>query len=433
MTEPNERARHTALVRITHWTHALSFFALLISGIAILVAHPRFYWGETGGIGATALFDLPLRLRLGHSGWGRYLHFLAAWIAVAMGAVYIAAGAARGHFRFRDYGAAQRTAYRAIVFGLFPLIAISGLAMSPAIVAAAPWIARAFGGQQSARTIHFLAASAAVMFVIAHVAMVIAAGFAKTMRAMLEPRGLITRRGAIATGLTAAGGAALLAGRRDLIPPDHGGVFGAGETMTYAAQRLLLARHPLAREFERSQISKVAPVNGEPPGHETYQRLLAGGFAEWRLRVEGLVERPSAFSLAQLKQMPARTQITHQACEEGWSFIAEWRGVPVAHVLRAAGASARAKYVVFLPFDEAWDSLDMADAWHPQTILAYGMNGADLPNEHGAPLRLRVARQLGYKSVKYLARVVVTDSLKEFGAGLGSISPEEGYSWYAGI
>ncbi len=229
------------------------------------------------------------------------------------------------------------------------------------------------------------------------------------------------------------GVAARLADRYGLIPPDHAGIYGAGETLTYAAQKLLMSHHSLAREFSRSDISKVFPVNGEVPENETYHRLLAHGFADWRLTVEGLVAHPLALSLAELKSFPSRNQITHQACEEGWSFIAEWSGVPLSYVLNLVGVRREAKYIVFFPFDESWDSLDMSDAWHPQTLLAYGMNGQELPTPHGAPVRLRVARQLGYKSVKYLSRITVTDTLKNIGKGLGSISPEIGYSWYAGI
>ncbi len=229
------------------------------------------------------------------------------------------------------------------------------------------------------------------------------------------------------------GVAARLADRYGLIPPDHAGIYGAGETLTYATQKLLMSHHSLAREFNRSDISKVFPVNGEVPENETYHRLLAHGFADWRLTVEGLVAHPLALSLAELKSFPSRNQITHQACEEGWSFIAEWSGVPLSYVLNLVGVRREAKYIVFFPFDESWDSLDMSDAWHPQTLLAYGMNGQELPTPHGAPVRLRVARQLGYKSVKYLSRITVTDTLKNIGKGLGSISPEIGYSWYAGI
>jgi DMSO/TMAO reductase YedYZ molybdopterin-dependent catalytic subunit len=246
-------------------------------------------------------------------------------------------------------------------------------------------------------------------------------------------RKLITSGVAAAAGACGLGVAARLAGRYGLIPPDYGGIYGAGETLTYAAQRVLMSGHSLAREFNRSDISKVFPVNGEVPENESYQRLLAGEFADWRLTVDGLIARPLSFSLAELKRLPSRTQITHQACEEGWSFIAEWTGVPLSDLLNLAGVRPEAKYAAFFPFDVNWDSLDMADAWHPQTLLAYAMNGQALSAPHGAPIRLRVARQLGYKSVKYLSRITVTDTLKNIGSGLGSISPDIGYSWYAGI
>jgi DMSO/TMAO reductase YedYZ molybdopterin-dependent catalytic subunit len=251
---------------------------------------------------------------------------------------------------------------------------------------------------------------------------------------------LLSRRKLITGGLAATAGASglavavRLADRYGLIPPDHGGIYGVGDTLTYAAQRLLTSHHSMAREFSRSEISKVAPVNGDPPKNDAYERLLAGGFVDWRLTVDGLVTRPSLLSLAELKRYPSRTQITHMACEEGWSYIAEWTGVPLPYVLNLVGVLPQAKYVVYFSLDQAWwDSIDMTDALHPQTVLAYGMNGEDLPTGHGAPVRMRVARQLGYKNVKHLSRITLADSLKNIGNGLGSTAPDFGYSWYAGI
>jgi DMSO/TMAO reductase YedYZ molybdopterin-dependent catalytic subunit len=252
---------------------------------------------------------------------------------------------------------------------------------------------------------------------------------------------LPSRRKLITTGLATVAGAsglavaARLADRYGLIPPDHFGLYGVGQTLTYASQRILTSHHSMAREFNRSDISKVCPINGDPPEDETYQRLLAGRFADWRLTIEGLVARPSSFSLADLKRFPSRSQITHQACEEGWSFIAEWTGVPLAYVLNLVGVLPQAKYVFFFSFGpkQKWGSLDMLDAWHPQTLLAYGMNGPEIPTPHGAPVRVRVPRQLGFKSTKYLSRIIVTDTVKNFGKGLGSSSPEHGFSWYGGI
>lgn len=249
----------------------------------------------------------------------------------------------------------------------------------------------------------------------------------------------MTRRKLITTGLAGAAGvsglaiAARLAARYGLVPPDSGGIYGVGETLTYGAQKLLMARHSLAREFDRSQITNFVPVDGHPPQNETYQRLRAGKFAEWRLKIDGLVARPALLSLAQLKSCPRRTQITHQACEEGWSFIAEWTGVPLSFLLNMAGVQARARYVVYFALDDSWDSIDMPEALHPQTLLAYERNGEELPPDYGAPLRMKVPRQLGYKNVKFLSRITVTDTLKNIRNGQGSISPDYGYSWYAGI
>ena len=249
----------------------------------------------------------------------------------------------------------------------------------------------------------------------------------------------LSRRKLITTGLAATAGAsglavaARIAHRYGLIPPDHGGIYGVGETLTYASQRMMTS-HSLAREFPRSQISKAPFANGKPPQDEAFKRLQIGAFGDWRLDVDGMVSRPASFSLAELKSYPTRSQITHLACEEGWSFIAEWTGVPLAYVLNVVGILPQARYVVYFSIQRGWwDSVDMADALHPQTLVTYGMNGGELPVGHGGPIRLRVPRQLGYKSVKYITRLTVTDSLKGFGKGLGSAAPEEGYAWYAGI
>lgn len=249
----------------------------------------------------------------------------------------------------------------------------------------------------------------------------------------LSRRKLIKAGIAATVGVSGLGVAALLAQKYGLVPPDHGGIWGLGETLTYASQRLL-TRHSLAREFPRSKISKPPLANELAPLSDAYKRLQAGGFVDWRLTVDGMVAKPAAFSLAQLKSYPSRGQITILACEEGWSYIAEWIGVPLSQVLEAAGILPQAKYIVYHSIEpDWWDSIDMADALHPQTFLAYGMNGDDLPVGNGGPLRMRVPRQLGYKSVKFITHLTVTDDLKKFGKGLGSASPESGYAWYAGI
>jgi DMSO/TMAO reductase YedYZ molybdopterin-dependent catalytic subunit len=246
----------------------------------------------------------------------------------------------------------------------------------------------------------------------------------------LSRRRLITGGIVTAAGLGGAAAATRLAERYGLIPPDHGLVWGAGETLTYAAQRLLTTHAP-ARQFPRSMISKTPFMNEVAPPTAMYKKLQAEG---WRLQVDGMVAHPGSFTLADLHRLPVHSQITEVACEEGWSYIAEWIGTPLYEVLNVAGLLPQARYVVYYSTEKnVWDSIDMADALHPQTLVTLGMNDGDLPLGFGGPLRLRVPRQLGYKSVKYLTRLTATDDLKKFGKGLGSSSPEFGYAWYAGI
>jgi DMSO/TMAO reductase YedYZ molybdopterin-dependent catalytic subunit len=249
----------------------------------------------------------------------------------------------------------------------------------------------------------------------------------------------ISRRKLITTGLVATAGvaglatASRLALNYGLIPPDSGGLYGPGETLTYAAQRLL-TRHSLAREFPRSMISKVPFANETAPPNEAFKHHQAAGFSDWRLTVDGMVATPASLSLSDLRTFPVNNQITEVVCEEGWSYIAEWIGTPLVNVLNAIGVLPQARYIVYFSIEpDWWESIDMADALHPQTFLTLGMNDGDLPVSFGGPLRLRVPRQLGYKSVKYITRITATDSLKHFGKGLGSASPEAGYAWYAGI
>ena len=249
----------------------------------------------------------------------------------------------------------------------------------------------------------------------------------------------LSRRKLIVSGLAATAGASglavamRLAQKYGLIPPDHGGIYGLGETLTYASQRLL-TRHSLAREFSRSQISPRPFPNQLDPPTEEFKRLQAGGFAAWRLSIDGMVAQPASFSMADLRSCPSRSQITELACEEGWSYIAEWIGAPLSHLLHLVGVHPQARYVVYTSMEpDTWDSIDMADALHPQTFLCYGMNGSELPVAHGGPLRMRLPRQVGYKNIKFITRLTVTDSLKGFGQGLGSAAREAGYAWYAGI
>jgi DMSO/TMAO reductase YedYZ molybdopterin-dependent catalytic subunit len=249
----------------------------------------------------------------------------------------------------------------------------------------------------------------------------------------ISRRKLITAGVAVAAGAAGLTAADKIARRYSLIPPDGSGLYGPGETLTYAAQRLLTS-HSMARQFSRSQISEKPFANALAPATDLFKQHQANGFRDWSLSIDGLVAHPASFSLSEIRGLGLHSQITEVACEEGWSYVAEWIGTPLEQVLNQVGVLPQARYVAYFSIDpDWWDSFDLTDAFHPQTLLAHGMNDGDLPVAFGGPLRMRVPRQLGYKSVKYITRLTLTDSMKRYGKGLGSAAPEGGYSWYAGI
>lgn len=217
------------------------------------------------------------------------------------------------------------------------------------------------------------------------------------------------------------------------------------EGLTRRAQRLLVDRKALAREFTEAEISSDFRPNGSiSPGDADYRALVEAGFADWRLTIDGLVERPMALTLAELRGLPARTQITRHDCVEGWSSIGKWTGARLGPLLDRAGLRDEARYIVFHCADTLdpaapaglaryYESIDLIDAYHPQTILAYEMNDGPLPVAHGAPVRLRVERQLGYKHAKYVMRLEAVADLAHIGGGKGGFWEDRGYEWYAGI
>lgn len=247
----------------------------------------------------------------------------------------------------------------------------------------------------------------------------------------------ITRR-SVLTGL---GFTALVGGTAGLAfsPAFRDLILGTGESLAYRGHRLI-GRNALAPEFTEAQLSPQFRTNGnDMPRSDAYRRHLETGFSDWALRVDGLVARPMALALDALKAMPSRTQITRHDCVEGWSAIGKWTGVPLGTVLMRAGLLPAARFVVLHCADDFdgnayYESIDLVDAFHPQTLLAYGMNDRPLAVGHGAPLRLRVERQLGYKQAKYLMRVEVTSTLAGTGLGKGGYWEDRiGYDWYAGI
>src|SRR5437879_11466508 len=218
------------------------------------------------------------------------------------------------------------------------------------------------------------------------------------------------------------------------------GVLERAEGLTRAVQRAITPRLALAREFAEADRSRVFPGNGTvDPSEPDYQALAGTGFSAYRLEIGGLVERPASFSLAELRSLPERKQITRHDCVEGWSAIAKWKGVRLEEIMRRVQPQPRAKYVVFHCMDtdsdgtHYYESIDLEDAVHPQTILAYEMNDAPLPLEHGAPLRLRLENQLGYKMAKYIRAIEFVADLKNIQQGKGGYWEDQGYEWFAGI
>jgi DMSO/TMAO reductase YedYZ molybdopterin-dependent catalytic subunit len=247
-------------------------------------------------------------------------------------------------------------------------------------------------------------------------------------------------------GAAAAGATTLALGGCDQVTgsPAVNRALDAGETLSRVVQGALVGPGALAREYPPSAISPDFRANGTTsPDSDAYQQLAAAGFADWRLEIGGLVERPLYLSLAALRAAPSRAQITRHDCVEGWSGIAGWRGARLGPLLRRAGLKPQARFIAFFCADtleltldgsgDYYETIAVADAFHPQTILAYEMNGAPLPVAHGAPVRLRLERQLGYKMAKYVMRIEAIDSFAQLGRGRGGYWEDRGYQWYAGI
>lgn len=251
----------------------------------------------------------------------------------------------------------------------------------------------------------------------------------------------LTRRKLLTMGAVTVGGLTLSGCDPLSRSPDFRSFLHNGETLTMSAQRALMFGQPLAREFSERDMSRVFKANGtKNPDTPAYNSMAAQGFAGWRLEITGLVDRPQSLSLPELRALPSRTQITRHDCVEGWSAIGKWKGVQLATLLQSVGLKPNARFAVLRCADNYgggsdpyYESIDLIDAFHPQTILAYDMNDRPLEIAHGAPLRLRVERQLGYKQAKYVMRIEIVDSFARIGRGKGGFWEDRGYEWYAGI
>lgn len=254
---------------------------------------------------------------------------------------------------------------------------------------------------------------------------------------------LLSRRNLLIGGGLVAGGLITANWERLSKAEGYRPLLDAGERFNMFAQRLALWNRPLAPEYAPHLISAKHPSTGgfgasyiDPD--PTYLRAAAAGFPDWRLRIGGLVDRPMSFTLDQLRQLPSRTQITMHSCDVGWSAIGQWTGVPLSRLLSLVAVRPEARFVVFVCMDKfqgqnVYGSLDLLDAFHPQTILAYDLNGQALPPGNGAPLRLRIELQIGYKNCKHIERILLVDRLDNIGKGRGGTWEDVGLQWYAGL
>jgi DMSO/TMAO reductase YedYZ molybdopterin-dependent catalytic subunit/thiosulfate reductase cytochrome b subunit len=414
------------------------------------------------------LVAMPGRKNLG---LGRHWHFMTVQFWILTGAVYIVLVFTTGYWRYlvpmswsivpesieavgtylhfqlpepipgEPYEPAQKLTYFLVIFVLAPLQIATGAAMSPAVVARFPWFGKLFGGVQGARSLHFLGLVAFAAFTLLHTALVVIHGLPKELAAIVLGSEDADRRLAVVLGLT--GIAAIVAANavatwfslrhRRRTQRLLGYVVNPMERVI---SRLATSRQQLSRD----DISPYHRVNGYAPVGEEYERLAAGGFEDYRLAVGGLVERPASLSLSDLRALrPTESQITTHHCIQGWTAVAEWAGVPLAAVVEHVRPRPEAKHLVFYAMDDKgategegrygffYGSLPLEMAMTPQTILAVEMNGGPLPIEHGAPLRLRVETQLGFKMVKWIQGIEFVEDLQDIGMGMGGWREDQQY------
>ena len=337
---------------------------------------------------------------------------------------------------FRPYDPLQQLTYAAIVFLLAPFMLLTGAAMSPSIEARFPWYIKLFGGRQSARSLHFLSMLAFVLFIIIHTALVLIVHFQDNIRNIIFGTGQSDFRLAALIAIFALVVVATIYVLTTWYTlHERRQVQHALGRLVDPTSKLLLHKKESRQHYKQSDISPYFWVNGRPPDDDDYKHLAQNNFVDWRLEVCGLVVSPFHFSLEDLRRLPRQTQITKHNCIQGWSGVAEWTGVPLTEILKLSGPSPEAKYLVFTSYQRGrqsypsatpqekerpfYEIIDMEMAQHAQTILAYEMNGKPLPLEYGAPLRLRVETQLGYKMVKYLRSIELVKDYHRIGEGQG--------------
>ncbi len=466
-----------AWIRVTHWVNFLLLGFVIRAGIQILAAYPRLYWNDhcipgTEWIKFTKKVIHPERPWIAREqeedwspwiaqpgnnlGLGRHWHFAAVGFWVLNGLIYVVLLFSTGAWprliptswsiiaeswqtftayatfhlppaaAFNPFDPLQQLAYAGVIFVLAPLLILTGAAQSPAIEAQFPWYARLFGGRQTARSLHFLGLVGFLIFIVIHVTLVVLTGFADNMGNIVFGQHDHDQGLAIAIGLGIIAGSILIWGlttwysRRAPRTVQH--MLGA---IIRPGLRTLSLRLRSRQTYRPDEISPTMILNGYPPDTEEYKRLVDGDFKDWALEITGLVDNPLRLTLADLQALPKQSQITKHHCIQGWTAIAQWAGVPLSEILNRCHPKAGARYMMFVsigldargrPFHE---SLPIELARLPQTILAYEMNNQPLSVPHGAPLRLRVETQLGFKMVKWLHSIDFVASYSQYGEGEG--------------
>lgn len=486
-------------LRATHFLNLLFLSLLVRSGLEILSAHPKLYWNDDCIPGSEWLSlsrrkrtDNPIRAASdeetswsswialpGHEnlGLGRHWHFLSdiGWLLTGLTYVVMLGVApewrrliptswqivpAGWHTLLQyltfhivetpgAYNPLEQLTYAGVVFLLAPLSIATGMAMSPAIAARFPQYLRIFHGRQTARSIHFLALCAFVLFFVGHVTMVALHGFVSQWALIVlgetQHQNLPLALVVGSTGLAVIVAIHVLATQCSLRRPRF--VQRATQAMTDPLRTLLFGHAVSAQHYSATQISSSFWVNGRPPREEAYLALARRQFVGYHLEVGGLVRTPLRLTLADLHAMPKHTQITKHCCIQGWSGIAEWGGVPLQHVLDLCGPLPSARFILFRAYDAIstsephghgpgyfYGTIGLELARDPQTILAYEMNHEPLPIAHGAPLRLRVETQLGFTMVKYIRAIELIEDYRSIGDGQGGWREDHQYfSQEAGI
>ena len=476
-----------AWLRITHYVNFVFLTLLIRSGIQILSDHPKLYSNDHCTPGTEWLkfsnkklpkegywtsmdeaVDVSPWIALPggrhNLGMGRHWHLFSVVFWILNGLVYVVLLFVTGYWQrliptswgvfsqagqtlldyfrlqapspanFHPYDSLQQLSYAFVVFILGPLAILTGAAMSPAIAGRFQWYTKIFGGRQNARSLHFLILAAYVVFIIIHVTMVVWIDFPGNMDRIVLG-GQSGHSGlAIFIGLSAIAITFLihfvLTRWSQKEPRQVQLLTGAVIRASVMDVLLPLESH---QQYSSADISPYFWVNGQLPDTDEWKQLRKDNFKNWTLEVSGLVSNPVHLSLAQLRAMPNISQITKHVCIQGWSGIAQWRGVALAEILKLVCPNPQARYMIFYSFqkDEQgkvyYGSLDLKEACYPQTILAYEMNGKPLPVEHGAPLRLRVETKLGFKMTKWIKSIEIVDDFSKIGEGQGGYREDDQY------